>query len=125
MNTDELITEEWLSARGWKLTTQRNDNNTQLPGFRLRPVAPDCLGWRQPFQSHDDLCIAVAPYPPNSDWHVWIYQIEPYRSIHVRHMRYTWELIRLWEGLTGKPWEEPDGGKDADSYKLNPGGFRA
>lgn len=100
------ITEAWLSANGWKLQPQRNDGNTHLPGFRLRPIGHDLVGDRRPFHSHDDLCIAVAPAPPGGEWHVWLYQIEPYRHIHVRHMRDTGELVRLWEGLTGREWTD-------------------
>lgn len=105
--TNEPITAAWLFANGWKLGSQRNDPHTQLPGFRIRPIGDELLGGRQPFQSFDDLCIGVAPVTATAgEWHVWVYQLEPYRHIHVRHMRYTWELARLWEGLTGKDWEQ-------------------
>lgn len=103
----EPITDEWLSANGWKLQSRRNDGNTHLPGFRLRPIGGELAGGRRPFHSHDDLCIAVAPSPPGDEWHVWVYQLEPYRHIHVRPMRHVPELIRLWEGLTGCDWPPP------------------
>jgi hypothetical protein len=104
MNND-TITADWLSAHGWKLGSARNDGNTQLPGFRLLPIGDKLACGRQPFHSFDDLCIAVAPHAPeDGNWHVWVYQIEPYRHIHVRPMRYVRELVGLWEGLTGAPW---------------------
>ena len=105
----EPITAAWLSARGWKLDSSRNDPNHRNPGFRIRPVSEDCRGWRRPFQAHDDLCIGLAPVGGDAgEWFVWVYQVEPYRHIHVRHMRYVWEVVKLWEGLTGRAW--PEGG---------------
>jgi hypothetical protein len=105
MQGGEPITAEWLSAHGWKLGPGRNDGNTQLPGFRLLPVGDKLICGRLPFHSHDDLCIAVAPTTSEGDgWYVWVYQIEPYRFIHVRPMYHTHELVRLWEGLTGRDW---------------------
>lgn len=98
------ITAAWLLAHDWKLGSERNDPHTQLPGFRVRPIAYEVHGGRAPFQSHDDLCIALAPDLGDDRWSVWIYQMEPYRHIHVRQMRFTGELVRLWEGLTGQDW---------------------
>lgn len=124
MTNEGAITESWLTAHGWKLQSERNDPNTRCPGFRLRAIGHELSGGRGAFHSFDDLCIAVAP-ALEGQWYVWIYQLEPYRHIHVRHMRLTKELVRLWEGLTGSDWPTPDGGANADSYKLNPGGRSA
>lgn len=105
MTTDEPITDAWLSAHGWKTPSPRNDGNTQLPGFRLRPVGHELADGPHPFRSYDDLCIAVAPsHGSPGEWHCWLYQLEPYRHIHVRHVRTVRDLVRLWEGLTGRDW---------------------
>ena len=110
MGNDDLITESWLSASGWKLQSNRIDGDTLMPGhYRLRPIKHECSGGLKPFQSSDDLCIALAPYVNDEGgeyWHVWIHQFEPYRHIHVRDMRTRAELIDLWEGLTGRKWED-------------------
>lgn len=37
-------------------------------------------------------------------WFCWIVQVEPYRHIHVRHLRFTLEVECLYEGLTGRKW---------------------
>jgi hypothetical protein len=101
------ITEGWLREHEFKINAGRG-----LNAEWVRQIAIG--GWtaqgRRPFDSPDDLCIAVAPTlgkkPLDADtqWHCWIVQEEPRRSIHVRHMRYTWELARLYEGLTGMVW---------------------
>jgi hypothetical protein len=105
-DAQQPITEAWLSANAWKTVSPRNDTHTQTPGFQLRPIGHELAGPRSPFHSFDDLCIAVAQTGSDGTWFVWIYQMEPYRHIHVRHMRYTHELVKLWEGLTGRDWPQ-------------------
>jgi len=96
------ITEDWLREHGFAIEDGRND--PRLPVRRLR-VGYDTIEGRLPFHAPDDLCIDLAPsVARDQSWHVWIMQVEPYRHIHVRHMRYTWEIARLWEGLTGRVW---------------------
>jgi hypothetical protein len=96
------VTEDWLRAHGFKIYGGRNDE--RLPVRRL-PVGSVKCGGRQPFEAHDDLCIDVAPVTPEADeWFVWIARDEPYRHVHVRHVKFTWELARLFEGLTGHVW---------------------
>lgn len=102
----EPITGEWLSANGWKSISPRNDSHTRMPGFRLLTVGGELVCGRLPFHSPDDLCIGLAPTGTQGEWHCWVYQMEPYRHIHVRHVRYVWEVVRLWEGLTGSAWDQ-------------------
>jgi len=97
---DRPITEDWLRTHGFAIESGRSDE--RLPLRRLR-IGDRTTEGRIPFQSPEDLCIDVAPRGPDS-WYVWIMQVEPYRHIHVRHMRYTWEIARLYEGLTGRVW---------------------
>ena len=97
----DQISEHWLRANGWQIAGR--PENT--PGLRRREVGNEVLGGRPFMGSSDDLCIDVAPGHDGA-WFVWIHQCEPHRHIHVRHMRFVWELTRLWEGLTGKTWSE-------------------
>lgn len=110
------ITEDWLRQNGWRIEDGRNDD--RLPVRRL------ALKWytvegRTFCSSPDDLCIDISPAiarwkdQHEPQWHCWIMQVEPYRHIHVRTMRYTWELIRLWEGLTGMVWPGTYGNENA------------
>lgn len=96
------ITEDWLRAHEFRIYSGRNDE--RLPVRRL-PVSALKLGGRQPFECSTDLCIDVAPVGPKHDeWSVWLGQEEPYRHIHVRYMRFTWEIAKFYEGLTGRIW---------------------
>ena len=103
------ITEDWLRRHGFRIEDGRNDR--RMPVRRLA-VLWDGVDGRQMFSSPDDLCIDVAPVIGSQDavtknwreWYVWIMQVEPYRHIHVRHMKYTWELALLYQGLTGRVW---------------------
>jgi hypothetical protein len=96
-----VVTEEWPAANGRKRGSVRNDGNTQPPGFRLRPIGDELVCGRQPFHGPDDLCVAVAP-DASGGWYCRVYQLEPYRHIHVRPVRYRWEPERPYEGLTGR-----------------------
>lgn len=103
MPTDEPITEAWLREHGFRPVLPRGDGR----GFELHRlvVGDDILGGRPQFASPDDLCIDVAPVGGTSSWwFCWVHQVEPHRSIHVRDVRHTWELARLYEGLTGREW---------------------
>lgn len=95
------ITEDWLRDHGWRIEDNRND--PRLPVRRL-VIGRDLIK-QGIFHSSDDLCIDVAPVVGEGNWwFVWLMQVEPYRHIHVRMMRQTWELARLYEGLTGRVW---------------------
>lgn len=101
---DRPITEEWLTANRFRLEDNRNDS--RLP---LRRLAISCHkhGGRTFMESSDDLCIDVAPsrsLDKEGEWNVWLMQVEPYRHIFVRSIKYTHELVRLYEGLTGVVW---------------------
>lgn len=96
------ITEDWLRDHGFRIEDSRNDR--RLPVRRLN-CRWDGVDGRQMFSSPDDMCIDVAPVDAaRNQWHVWLMQVEPYRHIHVRYMKYTWEIARLYEGLTGRVW---------------------
>lgn len=90
----EPITTAWLAAHGWRATIRRDAT------VHRRTIGDELRGGRPPFGSSDDLSIDVSP-GTGGEWFVWVHQQEPYRHIHVRHMRYVWELQRLYEGLTG------------------------
>lgn len=103
---DNLITEEWLKSKGFKLVGQRTDERTK-PEIRLRRLAICGKGGTENiFSSPDDLCIDIAPNTHAGDWYVWLHQQEPYRFIHIRQFRYQSDLERLYESLTGVPFEE-------------------
>lgn len=105
-DTRRPITEEWLIQSGFRIESGRSDPRMPIRSLRLG----DQLKGGRPFMgSSDDLCIDVAPTSTAGEhgaweWHVWVAQREPYRHIHVRHMTETWELVRLYEGLTGCIW---------------------
>lgn len=100
-DTGNLITEEWLKSKGFRLVGERTDEQTK-PEVRLRRLAICGKGGTEnPFSSPDDLCIDIAPDPFTGDWYVWLHQEEPYRFIHVRQFRYQGDLERLYEALTG------------------------
>lgn len=103
---EDLITEEWLKSKGFKLLGQRGDERTK-PEVRLRRLAICGKGGTESlFSSPDDLCIDIAPNPIAGDWYVWLHQQEPYRFIHIRQFCYQSDLARLYEALTGVPLEE-------------------
>lgn len=93
----EPITESWLVAAKFRLEDSRND-----PRFPVHSLAIGLSGF---MKSTDDLCIDVS-LSHDGDWHCWVAQREPYRHIHIRMMRYTHEIVRLYEALTGKAWGE-------------------
>lgn len=97
------ITEDWLRANGFRVEEGRND--PRMP-IRSLDVGADFVGGRPFMGSSDDLWIDVAPTDVRNqdEWHVWVAQREPYRHIHVRHMRETHEIVRLYEGLTVRVW---------------------
>lgn len=95
------ITEEWLIANGFRQETGRNDPRFPVRSIRL---GDQIKGGRPMFGSADDLCIDIAPTAEPGEWFVWVAQREPYRHIHVRCMRETHEIVRLYEGLTGCLW---------------------
>lgn len=95
-NPRQPISEEWLIAHGFRISSGRND-----PKMPIRSLA---IGPRVYMGSSDDLCIDISPNRGTSVWFVWVAQREPYRHIHVRMMQETWEVIRLYEGLTGELW---------------------
>lgn len=96
------ITPDWLAANGW-----RDLHRPETPGLHRRVIGDEVLGGRPFLGASDDLCIDVAP-GNEGKWFCWVHQQEPRRHIHVRHVRFTWELVKLWEGLTGKTWREGD-----------------
>lgn len=100
------ITERWLTDHGWRLLSRQERQPTDH--YRL-DLGSRILGGRPFLGASDDLCIEVArvsTLPDETRWHCWIVQVEPRRHIHVRDVSCTWELVALYEGLTGTKWEE-------------------
>lgn len=100
------ITEAWLRANGFRLQSRRDRQPTD---HYRRDLGDEVLGGRPFMGSSDDLCIEVAKTCGGSDcttWHCWIFQVEPCRHIHVRDVSSTWELAKLYEGLTGVPFKD-------------------
>ena len=96
------ITEDWLRKHEFRLQSGRNDGRHHV---RRLPVALEGIDGRQMFESCDDLCIDVAPsFGADGQWHCWLYRDDPYQCIHIRYVRFTWEIARLYEGLTGVVW---------------------
>lgn len=96
------ITEEWLIANGFRIETGRND--PRLPVRRLA-IGQDLIHSRLT-ASPGDICIDVAPVDSQKRdyWFVWLASDEPYKCLHIRYMRERWELVRLYEALTGHVW---------------------
>jgi hypothetical protein len=102
---DTPLSYEWLKANGWKTLTRQERQPTD---HVRRPVAWEVAGGKRPFVSPDDLCVelALATAGDDGEWHCWVSQVEPHRFVHVRMMRTVGDVIRLWEGLTGRDWSD-------------------
>lgn len=77
-------------------------------GFRKHVRGKGGLGF---MQSPDDCCIDLSPVhlSGGDEWHCWIGQEEPFRFVHVRHLKYMHEVAQLFKGLTGTTFTaEPD-----------------
>lgn len=102
----ESITYEWLLSHGWhKLERQERQPDDHV----RRPIACDCIGDHF-MVDPNDLCLELT-IGYDGKWFCWVTQAvghnnHAHRWIHVRHLRTTGELIRLYEGLTGSSFAE-------------------
>lgn len=105
---ENMITDAWLKANGFRLVTAFRYKRTQPEIYlRRRAIKGDGeAGEKNLFQSPEDLCIDIAPSPYKNDWVVWLFQADTSCFIHVRQFRYQKDLIRLYEVLTGVSWKE-------------------
>lgn len=113
MENRELITEEWLRASGFKW-----EQLDRQPGKHwLLWLAPACIDHyehgRRMFASNDDLGIELAfnDVIDRAYWFCWVradYAGRYSRFLHVRHMLYQDEVVRLIEALTGRDWHPAD-----------------
>jgi hypothetical protein len=101
MKDTSPLSYDWLHANGFHLLHREERQPTD---HVRRNVGMEKLKGLEPFQSIDDLCIELASQTTGDEWFCWVVQIEPRRHIHVRMMRERWEVVKLWEGLTGREW---------------------
>lgn len=106
------ITEEWLKSVGFKWHQLDRQPNKHWLLWLGRALAGD----ETTFGSFDDIGIEVASmrYRNSYDelvgrdaWFVWFRGDSGgryHRFIHVRHMRWQHELIKLIEAITGQDW---------------------
>jgi hypothetical protein len=97
----EPITPAWLASNRFRPVPQDRGG----PHW-VRPVGAEKRGGLRPFEAHDDLGIELAD-GGDGEWFCWVVQQEPRKHLHVRMLAETWEVVRLWEGLTGRTWSSP------------------
>jgi hypothetical protein len=100
IDRDQPLTYEWLRSNGWRLLARQERQPTD---HVRRDVACEVAGGRQPFVASDDLGIELAAGGMEG-WFCWITRQEPRQSIHVRPVSTVGDVMRLWEGLTGRDW---------------------
>ena len=97
------ITTDWLLANGFR----KVDALDKLGNVHYRrAILGEVVGGLRPFQAADDLCIEVA-VATDGEWFVWLVYAEKVKHIHVRMMRLQHEIQSLYEGLTGRAWNDP------------------
>lgn len=84
------ITFEWLRSRGFEIHSRHQDNRPHMQ-IRINPS--------------DDEFLEVADACDGS-WHCWLRHDDPCRCVHVRHLRTTEQIERLYLGITDKPLVE-------------------
>lgn len=102
------ITEDWLKSVGFKWHQFDRQPNKQW----LLWLGDAMNGGG--FSSFEDIGVELASGAWNQkrddheDWYCWLRGDSSHRYhrfIHVRHIRFQHELIRLVEGLTGQDWD--------------------
>lgn len=110
MENRPLITEDWLRASGFKW----EQLDRQPSKHWLLWIASACIDphERRMFASSNDLGIELAfSEPEPSYWFCWVradYAGRYSRFLHVRHMLYQDEVVRLIEAMTGREWQADD-----------------
>lgn len=110
--SDEIISEEWLRASGFKW----EQLDRQPSKHWILWLAPACIDpvetTRRLFASTEDLGIELAVNDGSqSFWYCWLradYAGRYSRFLHVRHMLYASEVVRLIEAVTGRKWNPQD-----------------
>jgi hypothetical protein len=101
----EVITEEWLKEVGFKWHQfDRQPNKHWL--LWLGDALADASGYRD---DTSDLGIELArsSFSDREYWFCWLRSDTAHRYsrfLHVRHVLYRDDLIRMIEGLTGRTW---------------------
>jgi hypothetical protein len=101
----EPITDEWLKEVGFRWHQLERQPNKQWLLW-LGDAIVDANGKRPMFHSHEDLGIEVSQWDEN-EWHCWLRAdtgSRYSRFLHIRHVRYQSDLIKMIEGLTGIEW---------------------
>lgn len=99
---DELLTEDWLRAAGFKwhqLDRQPNKHWLLWLGEAMRGGM---------FSSYEDLGIEVATTSGIGTWFCWLRDDAGgryHRFIHLRHIETVRDLVGIIEGLTGRPFD--------------------
>lgn len=92
------ISEAWLRQHGWVTDGDRGGLIVQVPGQYA-------------------LFVKINWFKYAAKWNVLVTDSEPKPDgeiVFIRNMGYTWELVRLWEGLTGRAWVETDEGRGGE-----------
>ena len=97
------ITYDWLREHGFRLLAREA---LQVADHVCRYIGDEILGGRPFLGSFDDLGIELSSCQPDDRWFCWIVKADDKRFIHVRMLRYTWEVEKLYEGLTGRRFQE-------------------
>lgn len=114
----EPISDEWLRAVGFKWHQLERQPSKQWLLWLGAVVGRDPDGGRRMFSDTEDLGIELAPcWYPNAvggtggfegQWFCWLRADTAgryHRFLHIRHLRYTDELVGMIEGLTGQTWD--------------------
>lgn len=103
----EPITEDWLRASGFKWHQFALQPKKQWLLWLGACINLAELGRRMALTGPEDLGIEVAP-GCDGEWFCWLrsdFAGRYHRFIHLRHIRYTAELVAMIEGITGQRWD--------------------
>lgn len=111
MTNREQITEDWLRACGFKWEQLERQPSKHWVLW----VADACIDpiERRMFSSCNDLGVELA-FNDVQDfqyWYCWLradYAGRYSRFLHVRHMLYQDEVVKLIEAMTGREWQPAD-----------------
>ncbi|HEY8948475.1 MAG TPA: hypothetical protein VIM56_06295 [Rhizomicrobium sp.] len=115
------IDEEWLKASGFKWA-QLDRQPSRHWMVWLGDAVRENQGDGRSFTSYEDVGIEVAA-DYNGEWFCWLRSDAAglyHRFIHIRHLKYRIELVRLIEAITGQPWTPQ---QHAAGNVLGPKGF--
>lgn len=102
------ITEDWLREAGFRWSQIELQPSRHWILWLGSCVNCDADGKRSRVMDCEDLGVEVSAGGYRDDWFCWLRSDTAglyHRFVHVRYLRFTDDLIRLVEGLTGQTWD--------------------